>query len=380
MDKTVYFLSRTQAELGHAVRLFSITSKPAIPVPGAQVSTYPAIEPWRLLFTRRLRNLLAWRSPFNLPASLVRDLLSWRPDVLHLQGVHISQNIVLGHRASRAGIPYCVTVHGMLAGPARRRRRWLKRAAAVVEGPFLDRAAFVHAVSADEVRDLQAYGVRAPVVIASNAVDLAALAGARSASPPGAPPSSSAEDRLEFLFLGRLDPDQKGLDLLLQGLALAGLSDSGLTLVGPSWRESRISLEALARRLGIGSQVAFTGPVYGEAKIDRLAQASVYVQTSRWEGLSFSLLEAAALAKPALLTRASDPQGSFARARAALVVEPDAEAIGRALQQFARMTPSERLEMGSRARALVEREFSWSATATTVIDAYRTHALRPPRP
>ena len=380
LDKTVYYLCRTQAEMGHSVRLFSITSKPALPVPGAHVSTYAAIEPSRLLFTRRLRNLLAWRSPFNLPARLVRDLLSWQPHILHLHGVHISQNLVLGRRAGRAGVPYCVTVHGMLAGAARRRRRWLKQAAAVVERPFLDRAVFVHAVSPDEAHDLREYGAQAPVVIAPNAIDVEELAPTASAPSSLSGPPGPAEERVEFLFLGRLDPEQKGLDLLLQGFARAGLSGPILTLVGPSWRESRSSLEALADRLGIRSQVTFTGPLHGAAKIDRLGSASVFVQTSRWEGLSFSLLEAAALGKPALLTRASDPQGSFAEADAAVVVEPDPESIGSGLRRFARMAATERVEMGRRARALVQREFSWRTTAATLIDAYRTHALGQPHP
>jgi glycosyltransferase involved in cell wall biosynthesis len=375
IDKTVYYLSRTQAEMGHSVRLFSITNKPPIPVPGARVSTYPAIQPSRLLFTRRLRNLLAWRSPFNLPARLVGDLLAWQPDVLHLHGVHISQNVLLGRRARQAGIPYCVTVHGMLARAAQRRRRWLKRTAALLERPFLDRASFVHAVSTDEVDDLRAYGTKAPIVIAPNAIDAQGLA---TAALPGPDTHrwTASDERLEFVFLGRLDPDQKGLDLLLDGFARAGLREPHLTLIGPSWRESRATLEALSSRLGIGPQVAFTGPLYGPDKIRRLAEASVFVQTSRWEGLSFSLLEAAALGKPALLTSAADPQGSFARAEAAVVVAPAAESIAAGLQRFARMPVTERLEMGRRARALVEREFSWPATAATVIDAYRTLALR----
>lgn len=380
IDKTVYHLSRAQAEMGHSVRLFSITNKPPIPIPGVCVSAYPAILPSPLLFTRRLRDLLAWRSPFNLPASLIADLLAWQPDILHLHGVHIAQNVVLGIRASRAGIAYCVTVNGMLARSAQRRHRWIKRAAATVERRFLDRAAFLHAVSQGEVEDLRAYGTRATIVVAPNAIDPDSMALSAPLGQAAAPGSGSRAEPLEFVFLGRLDPDQKGLDLLLEGFAQAGLAEANLRLIGPSWRESQTSLELLAGRLGVAPQIRFSGPAYGRDKIDLLARASVFVHTSRWEGLPFSVLEAASLSRPCLLTPAADPMGSFARAEAAIVVEPTSEAIASGMRRFARLTPAERREMGRRARALVEREFSWPPTARTVIDAYRAHALEQTRP
>ncbi|MBA3496328.1 MAG: glycosyltransferase, partial [Gemmatimonadales bacterium] len=92
VDRTVYHLSRAQAELGHSVRLLSITNKTPIPIPRVQVSVYRSIEPSPLIVWPRLRDLLAWRSPLNIPTELMDELLSWRPDFLHLHGVHIPQH------------------------------------------------------------------------------------------------------------------------------------------------------------------------------------------------------------------------------------------------------------------------------------------------
>jgi len=39
VDKTVYYLARAQASLGTSVRIFSITPKEPIPVPGVEVLT-----------------------------------------------------------------------------------------------------------------------------------------------------------------------------------------------------------------------------------------------------------------------------------------------------------------------------------------------------
>jgi glycosyltransferase involved in cell wall biosynthesis len=370
IDKTIFHLSRGEAELGHSVRLFSVTNKPPIPIPGVAVSTYRCLVPSRLLFTRRLRDLLCWRSPFNLPSRLVAELLAWEPHVLHLHGVHVPQHVILGARMRRAGVPYCVSLHGMLAGPARGRHRWLKRVAAIWERPFLGRAAFVHVLSEAEGKDIASYGAAGTVVIAPNGIDVHSLPAPTSDSRSEAY-LGPTNDEVIFLFLGRLDPAQKGLDLLLQGWSQAGLPGAKLVLVGPDWRHGQAALETLAGRLGIRSRVVFAGPAFGQQKIDLLARASVFVHTSRWEGLAFSILEAAALGKPCLLSSAADPEGRFAAAGAAIAVEPTPESIATGLRRFAGMTEPERAAMGRRARALVEDRFGWKPTARLLIQAYR---------
>jgi glycosyltransferase involved in cell wall biosynthesis len=370
MDKTIYYLSRAQADLGHSVRVFSITNKPPLPIRGVTVSTYQSLKPSRLLFNRRLQDLLCWRSPLNLPKALVADLLAWHPDIVHLHGVHMLQHLVLSSRIRRAAIPYCVSIHGMLSGAARRRHRLSKSLAAIWERPMLRGAAFLHALNEQEERDLREYGGAARIVIARNGIDTAALQPVNADQLPHV-----TENALTFLFLGRLDPEQKGLDILLEAWSDARLGDATrLLLVGPSWRDSQPRLAALAKRLGVDSQVVFTGPASGQNKVDLLRRSSVFVLTSRWEGLAFSVLEAAALGKPCLLTSAADPLGRFGATGAGVIVEPTRSAIADGLRRFAQMDVTERDAMGRRARDLVEAEFTWAPVARTLIAAYRDSA------
>jgi glycosyltransferase involved in cell wall biosynthesis len=371
MDKTIYYLSRTQAGAGHAVRVFSITDKPAIEIPGVTVSTYMPRQPSRLLFTRRLHDLLCWRSPFNLPKALIADVLAWQPDVVHMHGVHALQHLVLGSCMERAAIPYCISVHGMLALAARQRHRFTKSIAGLWERPHVNRAAFLHALTEEEARDLRSYGASAPVVIAPNGIDIADPLFANRTT------TTAPDGALTFLFLGRLDPEQKGLDMLLEAWKRAALGEHArLILVGPSWRGGQMRLDVLAKRLGIESGIEFTGPAAGAHKIDLLRCASVFVLPSRWEGLSFAVLEAAALAKPCLLTVPSDPLGRFAAADAAVIVEPTQAAIAAGLQRYAEMNPADRSAMGERGRRLVEDEFTWPPVARTLVAAYRTAAAQ----
>src|SRR5919106_1757782 len=237
IDKTIFYLSRAQAELGHCVRVFSITNKPPIPIRGVAVSTYESMKPSRLLFTRRLQDLFCWRSPWNLSSRLIADVLDWRPDLLHFHGVHIPQHCVLGARMQRAAVPYCVSIHGMLTEAAQRRHRAIKAIVALWERPFLQRAAFVHALNDSEAHALRASGAAEHVVVAPNGIEPADL---RLPDDGSGSVGSTADEPLTFLFLGRLDPEQKGLDLLLEGWSQAALgAPATLMLVGPSWRGSR---------------------------------------------------------------------------------------------------------------------------------------------
>jgi glycosyltransferase involved in cell wall biosynthesis len=172
------------------------------------------------------------------------------------------------------------------------------------------------------------------------------------------------------MFLGRLDPYYKGLDLLLGGFAIAAPADAVLVLVGPDSHGARKTLEAEARRLGIAHQVAFAGPEYGKGKFDLLAGADVFAMCSRSEGLSLAVLEAAGCGVPCLVSDAANPAGLVERCGAGLVVKPEAAGIARGIRALSLMDPDALRRMGRNARAMAEAHFDWSNTARILIGAY----------
>jgi glycosyltransferase involved in cell wall biosynthesis len=379
VDKAVYYLSRTQATLGHDVAVFSLTAKPALPIPGVNVRTYAPKHAAAAPVHSRLRELLITRSPLNLPRRLVEELLAWQPDMLHLHFVHLPQNIALAMQAERRGIPYCVTIHGGLSRSALSRRRLQKRLfGALIEHRYLKRAAFLHAISAEDLDGLRAYGAPTNrVVVAPNGMDPEDLL------KPRDPRELRDElpalgDRQLLLFIGRLDPEQKGLDLAIRAFAAARHQNVMLVLAGPDWRGGRARLEAMARDLGVGEQVLFTGPVFGQQKADLLHAASAFVHLSRWEaGIPFSVLEAAAVGRPCLLTTAADPARQLERAGGAIVVEVDEQEIAAGMRRLFSLTEPELVSMGAAAHDLVAREFSWTPIVERLVQEYEQHAVHP---
>jgi glycosyltransferase involved in cell wall biosynthesis len=353
--KYVYFMAQAQAVLGLELAVFCLTKEPVSAVPRVHAQGFPP-------------SLV----PFRVPRALLAELERWRPDLLHLHAPYFPPNATLARWARRAGIPYVVTPHGALS-PGEIRQRWLWKLPykLLFERHTLNGAAFVHAVGAAE--DLPAYGVTAPVELAPCGIDLSTVPADLDRRVLAARHLILLGRRI-FLFLGRLDPAQKGLDLLLQAFAAASLDMAALVLVGPDFRRGRRKLERLAARLRPSAPVILLGPVYGRERFDVVAGADVFVNTSRWEGMPIAVLEAAATGLPCLLTTPADPLGLLSRGGGAISVEPDVGAIAEGLRRMHRASEAELRRMGERARQIVASEFSWQRSARILADAYARHA------
>ena len=95
----------------------------------------------------------------------------------------------------------------------------------------------------------------------------------------------------------------------MAGVAQSGLADIALVIAGPDWRGYRRRLERALASRSLSVPVILTDALVGREKIEALVEADVFVHTSRWEGMSQAVLEAAALGRPCLLSRAADPLG-----------------------------------------------------------------------
>jgi glycosyltransferase involved in cell wall biosynthesis len=368
VQHAVYGLAHAQADLGHSIAVFTRDDR-AVHFLGAE--THSAVQAAGGV-ARRPVLMRHWLPARYFEPEMAERVIGWRPDIVHFHSVHIPQNVALADSLHDFRIPYCVTVHGGLFPPAFRRNVLRKVAFKLLfERRYLNGAAFVQALSVDEASALKDYGIRAPIVVIPNAMPL-------DATMPGSPPTLLDEDAGSerrprvFLFLGRLDPWQKGLDLLLRGFAALAPDDRAMLIVaGDDRRHAREELESLAARLGITSQVIFKGPVFGDQRDDLFASADVFVHPSRWEGVSLSVLVAAAAGKPCLLTRQADPSGALERAGGAIVVEPNVADVAAGLDRALTLTRGELHAMGQHAREVARNQPPWSVIGARLVSAYQ---------
>jgi glycosyltransferase involved in cell wall biosynthesis len=185
------------------------------------------------------------------------------------------------------------------------------------------------------------------------------------------PGPSSVDDQLlprpRVLFTGRLHP-QKNLPLLLEAWsAVAKQRNGSLILVGPG--NDRQNLVELARSLGIGDRVQFTGGVDNPAEY--LRAVDVFVLPSLAEGMSNSLLEAMATALPCAVSAIGGntdliEDGTTGR----LVKGPTPEAWTQTLLELLD-DRAHAQRLGATARRRIDEEFALSVVVDRYVDIYR---------
>jgi glycosyltransferase involved in cell wall biosynthesis len=169
-----------------------------------------------------------------------------------------------------------------------------------------------------------------------------------------------------LLWLGRYDPEHKGLDLLVRALALLDPAERPrLRLHGSDWRGGKAVLERLVTELGLAPWVAIGAGVYGAEKRGILIAADGFIYPSRWEGFGDSVLEAVSLGMPALCT--PYPLGMhLARRGGAILAEATPEALKSGLEVFGDRARA--AAIGTTGAEIARTDFAWPAVATSWLE------------
>jgi glycosyltransferase involved in cell wall biosynthesis len=178
-------------------------------------------------------------------------------------------------------------------------------------------------------------------------------------------------DRNELvgLFVGRLDPDQKGLDVLVRAMSkLPQNYPLRLRLVGEDWGGAEL-LRQLAERLGVADRVTMVGKVPRPEVVREFAEADFLVLPSRFEPFGIVLLEAMAAGLPVVASRVGGIPEIVSEGETGLLVEPDnPDALAEALRLLCQ-DESLRFSMGRSARERVKR-YAWDSVVPRILSVF----------
>jgi len=364
--KLVYLtgpISRAAGGLFDALRNLALEMEDGIrfspSVMGLREPNFERDQPlWGKVETRAFRV----RGPrsFGYAPQLSKALLLRDPAMIHIHGLWIYPSVA-AIEWSRGGKPYVVSPHGMLDPWALRNSRWKKHiSAALYEDRHLRGAACLHALNQAEAEAMRAYGLKNPICVIPNGVEL-----------PAEGRSSPSESR-NLVYLGRLHP-KKGLPLLVEAWCRVRrrAEEAGWRLTIAGWDQlgHQSELQLLAAKFRAEASIEFVGPRFGEAKSALLQDASAFILPSLSEGLPMTVLEAWSWRLPVLMTTHCNlEEGS--RAGAAIVMETNVESICGALEKLFSMSADERETMGASGRRLVEEQFRWPRIAGQMTQVY----------
>jgi glycosyltransferase involved in cell wall biosynthesis len=319
-------------------------------------------------------------------------------DLAHLQALWMYPSIATRHWARRHRKPYVVTPNGMLEPWALRNSRWKKRLAAFFyENRTLHDAACLQANTTKELNDIRAFGLRNPVAIVPNGIDLPDLEESweqeegnreqstnkgkyRKAQSPTSDFRTPKSGSKVLLFLARIHPKKELAELLEAWSSLRSRwADWRLEIVGWDDGGHEIGLRAKCHWLGLDSSVSWPGPQFGKQFPAAYQRASAFILPSFSEGLPMAVLAAWAYGKPVLMTRQCNLPEGFT-AQAALEIAPSVDSIAEGITRIMEMPDEELAAMGRRGRRLVEEQFTWPQVAATVLSVYEWVLGSGPKP
>ncbi len=387
----LHSLTRELAALGCEIDVFVGPPYPD-PMPWARVTRLENEMFWGKRFEKRRGAFLPRPDPFSIlrplnffefavtrfgflpepfafsvraAAALLRELRAGRRYDL----VHDVQSVSYGLLFLQAlGLPVVTTIHHPLSidrrsslartqtfaerkgsltfYPVRTQARTARRLAAILTSSDASRNAIVDDFG---VRPERVHNVR-------NGVEL-----------PERPVRRARPEKLELLFVGRCGDPNKGLEYLLEAMALLPL-DVGLRVL--DYFPAYTALEKRIHALHLMGRVRFTGKVSSEELMRAYRDSAAVIVPSLFEGFGLPAIEALAAGTPVVASRAGALPEVIADAGAGTLVPPrDPAALAKAIADLLDRWDEAHAEAVA-ARPRIEAVFGWRPTAERTLARY----------
>jgi len=180
-------------------------------------------------------------------------------------------------------------------------------------------------------------------------------------------PVEPQPDAADLLYVGEFR-DAKGLDTLIDALALLARRDlaPSVMLIGDG--PDRAALEARAGQMGLAGQIRFGKP---RPAREAFALGKAMVVPSRFESLPYIVLEAAGARIPLVATNVGGMAEIFGPYADRLIAADNPEILAGALQRLLEEPPEQRVQKAQALADHVAARFSVSHMAEKVIEGYR---------
>jgi glycosyltransferase involved in cell wall biosynthesis len=285
---------------------------------------------------------------------------SSRRVVVHDNGIWRPFHHHVASAAKRAHVPLVLSPRGTLT-PWAVRYKYAKKQLAwlLYQRRDLGLLTAFHATSELEASELRDLGFRQPIAVVANGIDF----------PRELPVPKPQHSVRKMLFLSRIH-EKKGLLNLLHAFKAARPGPEWrLSIAGPDEGGHRCEVEALARALGLQTQVEFPGEIADADKWALYAEAEVFVLPSFSENFGLVVAEALACGTAAITTTGT-PWSELPKNNLGWWREPTVESLSAAIREATSMPPEALREMGVRAAPWARARFSWDTVASEMKTLY----------
>lgn len=347
---TVPSLCRSLGEQGVSVVLNSLSPETFETEGFYTYKSHPASS-----FIRRL----------GLSSSLRRSLVKAASDadVIHSHMMWMMPNIYPGVviKATRSRALLVMSPRGTL-DPWEYNSHKLQKRIAWLAGQRMNLAisACLHATAVMECEHFRGLGLRAPVAVIPNGVDI----------PDVAQFPLERKDRRRLLFLARIAP-KKGVDLLLRAwrIVQANSPDWELQIAGDPNGDYLDRMRNLAAELRV-ERVTFDCPVSEQRKWELYRNADLYVLATRGDNWAVSVSDALSFGVPAIVSKEAPWHGLESNG-AGWWIDLSVDALSDCLRHAMDQEDHVLKAMGQRGRQWMMREFSWMGVGEKMKATYQ---------
>ena len=284
-----------------------------------------------------------------------------RPDLVVFHEVNNIEYIRLYKRLIKEKIPYIIVPHGEITRTALN-KKWLKKKIAYTLwfNRFVKKAAAAQCLSENEAKESV---IAKNKFVVPNGMDIHRQK-----------PTHLERNGMRLLYIGRLEFEIKGFDLLIN--AVASISEEmrqnniTIDIYGPDIMGRRETLQKYIDKNQVGDIIKVNDSIFAEDKEKAYFDYDIYIQTSRSEGMPMGILEALSYGMPAIVTNGTRLMQDVEEYNCGYSAGQSVETIAKAIID-AFNTKQEWHKKGENARKLIAGKYSWEKIANDSISYYQ---------
>lgn len=344
-----YSLSKSLARLGHEVTVYTTNAK--------DFHSNMSIEGERELeknlkvfYFKNNARPMEWFISLSMITHILKNGKNF--DVIHVHSYRQFQDMIMYFVSKLYGIDYVLTSHGYVL-PMGRGTRFKKIYDVLVGKSLLKRCKRIFALTQTQAREYQSMGVSPErIVVIPNGVDQFAY------SKRGSTRSKLGIKNSDFLilYLGRLH-HLKGISFLIEGFSKLERNDVHLVVAGPDYGYEA-ETKQIIQKSPAKDRIHLIGAISGETKDAAILDTDFMIYPSLYDVFPMVPLEAAAAAKPVIITDVCEFSQVLNDRKAGIVIKAkSSKEIADAIEMMLdRATIS---EMGQNALKLISERYFW---------------------
>ena len=284
-----------------------------------------------------------------------------KPDLVVFHEVYKKEYVKISKIVRKGKIPYIIVPHGSMSKIAQKNKRLKKFLGNIYFSKFLKGAIAFQCLSKNESENIKFKKFKR--FIGTNGTYI-----------PDTVKENFNIDKTEFVYIGRLNPHVKGLDLLLSAIqkekSFLLENHCYFNLYGPftfGWDEE---INSLIFELDLNDIVSLHDKVVLKEKEQILLNSDVFIQTSRTEGLPLGVIESLGYGLPVLITSGTSMTEIVSKYNAGFACETDADSISETLKRAVNEKHNYK-EISASAIKLVKENYEWKIVSKNNIALYK---------